>query len=46
MSSDERQEAIWDIILQRKFETVPNIADELGVCTRTIYGDVNATKQT
>lgn len=40
MSSDERQEAIWDIILQRKFETVPNIADELGVCTRTIYGDV------
>ena len=36
MSSDERQEAIWDIILQRKFETVPNIADELGVCTRTV----------
>ena len=45
MSSDERQEAIWDIILQRKFETVPNIADELGVCTRTIYGDVSKMRK-
>ena len=45
MSSDERQEAIWDIILQRKFETVPNIADELGVCTRTIYGDVTKMRK-
>ena len=45
MSSDERQEAIWDIILQRKFETVPNIADELGVCTRTIYGDVTKMRE-
>lgn len=45
MSSDERQEAIWDIILQRKFETVPNLADELGVCTRTIYGDVTKMRK-
>ena len=45
MSSDERQEAIWDIILQRKFETVTNIADELGVCTRTIYGDVTKMRE-
>ena len=45
MGSDERQEAIWDIILQRSYETVPNLAYELGVCIRTIYEDVNKMRR-
>ena len=45
MHSDERQAVIWDIILQRKFETVPNLARELGVCIRTIYGDISKMKE-
>ena len=30
MSPDERQAAIWDIVFQRNYETVPNLACELG----------------
>lgn len=41
MRPSERQAAIWDIIFQRRFETVPNLARELGVCERTIYTDIS-----
>lgn len=44
MSPDERQAAIWDIVLQRNYETVPNLACELGVSTRTIYEDLSRMK--
>ena len=45
MRPDERQAAIWDIVFQRKYETVPNLAHELGVCIRTVYGDVSEMKE-
>ncbi len=44
MSPDERQAAIWDIVFQRNYETVPNLACELGVTTRTIYEDLSRMK--
>ena len=44
MSPDERQAAIWDIVFQRNYETVPNLACELGVSTRTIYEDLSRMK--
>lgn len=45
MRPDERQAAIWDIIFQRRYETVPNLAHELGVCIRTVYGDLSEMKE-
>ena len=44
MRPDERQAAIWDIVFQRNYETVPNLACELGVSTRTIYEDLSRMK--
>lgn len=38
MSSDERQEAIWDIILQRKFETVPTLLMNLAFAPEQSMG--------
>ena len=40
MSPNERQAAIWDIIFQHRYETVPHLAYVFGVSSRTIYTDV------
>lgn len=44
MSPSERQAAIWDIVYQQRYETVPNLAHTFGVSTRTIYTDLGKMK--
>ena len=40
MKPSERRQAIWEILCQKKHETAPNLASELGVSLRTIKYDI------
>lgn len=42
MTSTERQLTIIKILCRRGHETMQNLADELGVCKRTIQRDIEA----
>lgn len=42
MSAMERRQQILDLLCQRRKDTVQNLADELGVCERTIRRDIDA----
>lgn len=42
MSAIERRQQILDLLCQRRQDTVQNLADELGVCERTIRRDIDA----
>lgn len=41
MSASDRQLKILKILYRRKHETISNIANELGVCERTIMRDIS-----
>ena len=40
MSAVERRQQLLDLLCQRRKETIPNLAAELGVCERTIRRDI------
>lgn len=40
MTASERREILLQILVARRFETVPNLAAELSVSKRTIYYDI------
>lgn len=42
MRNAERQNQIMDILCGRRYETIENLANELGVSTRTIQRDISA----
>ena len=40
MSAVERRQQLLELLCQRRKETIPNLAAELGVCERTIRRDI------
>lgn len=40
MSAVERRQQLLELLCQRRKETIPNLAVELGVCERTIRRDI------
>ena len=42
MSAGERRQQLLTLLCQRRRETIPNLATELGVCERTIRRDIEA----
>ena len=42
MSAGERRQQILELLCQRRKETIPNLAAELGVCERTVRRDIEA----
>ena len=42
MSAVERRQQLLTLLCQRRRETIPNLAAELGVCERTIRRDIEA----
>ena len=46
METSERRREIMKIMCRRRYETMPNLASELGVSTRTIQRDIESLSLT